>query len=588
MWATIWLWLLVFKEIPAYRIDHWDCSSPKYLHKYSARKACVPEEAPEVAKHKVISLLAHDPIDSATGLKCAVLESTFNFVCGVWGHLKVATVPIIQKPKLVTPSMCETYQDERVYVDPETGQSHPIELDRVNYFALNTRGQLTPSTADVSCTGEDYHSNGVLHKNNLQVKYLQVILETEKFKIKGDMVETESSHLTLPCRASSEKCTTSTGTYLWSMPKQTCNFKVIQTLLMDEIQTTHLLSDSLQILINRTGPISTNCDTQIYGTNLEDVYVAESHVDLPPIKAFTVDISANLLAKLSYFVYQTQKKLTRTNQDNNRQLCELTNGKSSTMTHLHGNFYSFRRGDIIYKVECEPKTSELAELDHCVQDIPIIGGNYVDPVSRVTTNHSSKTPCSMFSNIIETKNGIWVAINPQISVVKKPDHQSLLSSGITTIQDPHLQGLYTATELQAWHNMISFPKYQKALLTTFSVGNCVNEERCTENNPKEDLPVFSLENLKTKISVLNPLDQLKKMIIEHAAYLSFAVLVICAAKFIITLSVCMMTLYSAGPAALCAMLARLCCGPTRHYRKVLHATRVKNRTQFQLEELQAE
>lgn len=575
------LYLIITCELickgKTYQVKYHDCSNPKTIGRYDALEACNGEGKKESSEEKFIQFLAPLKVKDTEGVRCYVKASVLTYFCGAWSHLKVAAVPKISEPRAVTPSQCESMLHERVYRDPMSGQTHAVEMNKQNYFSIINHGMFTTESDNVRCNGVTFTYEQELFQDAIQIQIMQVELTSERYRILDNVIETTSDHLTLPCNPSSESCVTAMGTYIWTVPRTECPFQAIRTLPMKQILGTHLINEENQILVNQTSLVPTSCNGRIYGTNFKDLYLTIDKLDIPPIRSMDLNIETFELAKLSYLTYKIEERMIQQSNDFNTFICTQSAEQTNKLVRWENEKYLFRKADIIYHISCETKTSTIRELEYCTTNIPIEDRNgYVDPTNQAFVNHSSKTLCnSHYPLVIKSLNG-WVKLDPNAIPVAAPANGHLRTMGDFQLDEVNSRGLYTATELENWNRLIAFPAYKQALLARFSVGNCVGSGLCAENHPQENLPRYDIENLvRSASSNLNLLTYINDFIVTNAAYISAAALVLISIKTLINLCIIMMTLYRAGPAAVIVILGRIFCSSTRHYNKMVHASRRK-------------
>ena len=188
--------------------------------------------------------------------------------------------------------------------------------------------------------------------------------------MKGNKIESTSEHITLSCDAPSRECFTTQGTYIWTIEENHCEFEIIQSLPMNSILGTHYINHQHQLLINASEDITTSCGLRIQSTNMNNIFLTldPGAAYLNAVHPEDVDITANILAKVQYELHMLHNRITESNKNQLREICDQQL-QTPKMIHLKDNQFIHRHGDIIYLTKCQLKNGVIAEETTCFEEI---------------------------------------------------------------------------------------------------------------------------------------------------------------------------------------------------------------------------
>ena len=142
-------------------------------------------------------------------------------------------------------------------------------LDKVNVYSLITKGNLMEENDKIVCKGQPMHFKNKLHSNMVELKEYKLLITTETYVVENDVVEVESRHLQLPCKAMTAGCLTGDGTFTYSGKPNLCNLQYIRPVKVKPIMKSYLLDEENQILLNHTGTTKImNCPFQLIKTHI--------------------------------------------------------------------------------------------------------------------------------------------------------------------------------------------------------------------------------------------------------------------------------------------------------------------------------
>ena len=109
------------------------------------------------------------------------------------------------------------------YWYPQTGAGYLAPRGISNLQA----GELKVADDKVGCKGETMRTANGLVDDLMELVEYSVLVKSEDFVAQGQMVESKSDHLELPCKLNSGGCGTGDGTYIFDYVP-TCTLEKIQ------------------------------------------------------------------------------------------------------------------------------------------------------------------------------------------------------------------------------------------------------------------------------------------------------------------------------------------------------------------------
>jgi hypothetical protein len=556
--------VLQIRVSKGYTLSYFDCQRPKTVHKYARNEICQP---PEVSKGqpKQYQIVQEEQVREMEGYSCSMTVSTFVFRCGAWSHLKVALVPEIDHPEPISLTWCNEMTKRRKFKSSASEASHQLELDTVNIISQVERGSLQEVSDRIQCTGEDFHSGNRVHTNVVLMKEYKIILRREKYTTDGKVVEVKSEQISLPCGLKQGGCQTGVSTYLWERPETDCALHLVRPMRAVNVLNTYLLDEDSRILINITGKTRLlGCDRfEVWKTSFPHLYLVEAaNVDLPVLSSGALSLEMESRLVHDYMEYREEERERQTQHAMNNIVCE--NHKHLTRdqpVHIAGDLFSITRGDLVVTFRCANRTAPIANLDRCYDLVPIEhdGIKFVDPATRVLTEHSAQADCNpYFPLTVRADKGIWVQLTPHIRTITPPaEGQPQAVTGHQEHLDLSRHTLYTDKEVNAWEQYLMFPQYHQAIMKTLSWGSCVGDSTCQGGGTAGITPL-SLNNLALEIQEkLDLWNKLRAWIREYGDLLALAVVGYVSFKLLIHATILTLTLLKEGPKAAMALMINL-------------------------------
>lgn len=511
-----------------------------------------------------------------TGYKCKIKESRFRYYCGAFSHLKVAKVPTISHDLPVSTDWCRMLSTHRQFQPPGSSQLFDIAVDQTTFVQVASSGELLVRDDKVGCKGETVHTGNGLVDDILELVEYAVLVESEEYVAQGQMVESKSDHVALPCKLNTQGCETGSGTFLWDYTP-TCTLEKIQSFTGTRVMQTYLVDEEKAILLNITGNSMTpqECGSaKLLTTNYPEIFVAEVQDTLtwPSLHPADLHVSIQERVREDYLAYQLEKKMISVQQTLKSTICQQSvTGTEDVPQKLPTGQYAYRRGDLLYILNCAQKRGAIAELSACYDKIPLDpnGSVWVDPSTRLRSQHSAQLPCSKkFPITLKVAAATWVAITPALVPVAAPDITSLEQSNEISHVDMTASGPYTDAEQKEWEQILEYPAYHRALLKSVTIGSCVETESCSVGASDSSLTRYDISGISTNYQEWNVLSRIDQLVRKYGDYMAALVLMIMAIKALVHLSVLLMAYLQGGTAMALAILLTTCCGASNTLKKI--------------------
>ena len=506
--------------VNGYTYEVIDCMKPSRVNEYQLNSICPKVEVQQSMVEEEMMLLQVESEQVTKGYRCSVTSSTFWLYCGAFSHTKLAKVPSIGDTEDISPEKCEYMSRNQIYTAPD-GTSRKLELNKVNRIEVIPIGSLT-ADANVGCKGESLHINGKIVYNILKMQTFKVIIQEQSYLVKESTIELRSNHAVLPCTASSTKCTTATGTYIW-VPTQDCKLGKIRS-ITGQRRGSWFIDHHKSLIINITGNARQCEDYALKSTNYQGVYIAKpgKYPNLPPVD---VKMEYEIRSKIDFENFINEQRVEAMKGDLYKQICNKVNLiqlRDAELIPLGPELeYGMISGEVVYRIRCEKKTLKIVEKEVCFNKVPVMtsqGEKWTDPVTKILGLHSTHRPCNKRFPLIIKAVENWISINPHISPVATPDIYEI-KLGKFHHEEAGTGGIYTEQEMEAWNQLVVFPEFRRELQNEIATGVCQSSlDNCQvmENGRRYDLDKLSPSGLGT----WNPFDWFKQKIKEYGMYLS--------------------------------------------------------------------
>ena len=576
--------MVLVTPVKSYTLSYIDCLSPNRVQTFDASKICSPlPDNDEISEDISYTIMQQPTTRKVTGFSCSVRRSIYYYKCGVWAHLKVAAVPKVSHPMDLTPTQCRTMATTRNYYYPGNPKPFQLQLNKEIYLEMVTTGELVERENHLSCTGEDVHIGGTLHRDVLILEELRFLIETKEYLVSDEEIEVRDDHVKLPCKYQTLGCTTGQATYIWTQFPNRCKLEIIQTIRPSRTMGTYFVDHSTQFLINTTGTVNLpSCPMTLTRTDHPSIFLAPTSevISLPTVEPTTVDVNLQSHINLNYMAYALEREMDRQDRNTISSACKANHlQESSQPIQLKDDRYGTRRGDVYYSFTCKTKTATILETTNCWTDIPIENGHFVNPVTKQLLFQSTKIPCSKtFPMVVKSDQG-WIELYPHIksrpAPIAKPPQDNLPTFHHT---DYSHGGIYSETELKEWQHTLSFPVFHEATLKAITYGSCVQTGNCPTTSDDDDIQRYDLTHLIPTIEHdLNLLARFKAFLKTNGDLMAFLCLTIIGIKLLSDIILISITTLRAGPAAAAALITSLYLYNRSTYQRILRRHRQRTR-----------
>jgi len=571
------VWVGLGPLVSSYKLSYTDCSTPDNLQAYDLHNSC-DNRRPQPNKATPWIVAQQIVVAERRGWSCSISYSAFTYKCGVWGHLKTATVPQIQHTVTVSAPWCRTLVTSRIFIPPGSTENIPIQPNRVNIIPVQTVGALELKEDKISCTGQELKIGGHLVKDILEVKEFHVTIQEETFLIKDTSVEVQSEHLSLTCKDGETACVTGSSTFIWDPKLPACQLEIVRFIKPVRIGT--LFVDRVnKIILNSTERVYLpNCrNAEILGTSYDGIFLVQDdgnsgYLSKMAPRNLRMDVEVNNLG--SYIMYEAEQMYQQLQGQWLDTMCtQRFYANPGTPIQVDKNRYALLRGQVMYLFTCPTKSSSILESTNCYADVPLDTNppSWVDPRTLLRKNYSSIIPCNPRFPVKILTEGQWLAITPHVvpTIPPLPGPPQLAGDLLVQHEDLARGGVYTTAEQMSWESLISYPTFHHALMEEISLGSCLNNRQCGDiASSAGGVPAYDLTRLLPDTESWNPWENFKKAIYENGAFLSALVLLITAVQWLINLSAMATAMFRGGPAAAVAVLGTLLCSGPRAYVQV--------------------
>ena len=543
----ILLLLLSLRSTSAYTYNYYDCSQPSHIKVFDRLALCQQPPADDLNTPSPLEgwqILQESASHEINGTSCEVRRSTFQGFCGVWGHTKLGGPPTVSATIPVSAREClEMVRTER-FVTSTTPAGWPIRLNEETSFTEMTKGRIWYDNDQVQCEGVTVQLNGQVYLDTVLMNSYQIIVKTNLLLIHQDRLESLYDRLQLPCAPSTGSCVTTHRTYLWDQPRPTCTLAKLKSIQAKRLGATHLISPSEKMLLNLTSPYSNpSCGiTQGFLTNFDSVIAVKASHSLPTAQLDARDVHPDWdwAAALGYVEYSVQQRAHTDLSGIHQSLCELEfHSRFNTPQSLGQDRYILTRGDSYLTFTCKLRTGTILETSECFEEVPLVGGLYVDPVTRLASQHGTPMPCSQYFPLIIQTQAAWLEL-PHLKTRPAPATKSHGSLPEDALEDFSAAILYSTSELQQFYELLSYPAYKTSRMSALLYGDCIHQDHCESPSfPNgSPTPTFDLNRLSSTLTNLEHSWWARWVGFMAAGgnYLSLAALLIFGAQFTIYLA----------------------------------------------------
>ena len=513
------------------KLKAYDCSKPVKIKNYMINQETCTSKLNISKPEKLVNatLLQKVEIHEQIGYRCAAQVSRWNLVCTqslVANHQRLATVPVIEVPELMTAEQCRRIVTTKQYIGPD-GKGYRLLVGGSRVLTFNLRGKNEVSGHSVYCEGERARIGGNIIDGVLTLEQVKIKVEKVTMMFKKHTIAVKEKHEILNCfRSSQDYCEQATGTYIWQNMEQK-PYEIIQ-------KTTGTIQSGTNIFISHHNKIRLVLKGQkeysgilMKRTNFKNIVLAIDSIEelgFEEIKGNKVKINAWVAARDDYIMYSLEEKLKKVYSISKNTECLNTQQIAMAQLAMHsasvenlnylqikGETFGVIVGESIFQFECNEIIVSPRETNSCFRELPVTynGLNYfLEPVSRLLTSQASQVPCtSTLPAKYQTIGGAWIATAPRLYITTnpKPSLQSSLTAFNISHEDMSQGGLYTEQQLEEFVKLIQYPRLRHHIRNELVDNLCMdnNHELCRQiqstmgSSWLSEKPVF---NLKQRIT----------------------------------------------------------------------------------------
>lgn len=565
-----------------------DCKKPLRIHQYDVTQLCRFSNQTSTKKEKYNILVPRREI-RMKGFHCSIRKSKFTLYCGAFSHNKFLEPPEIDVPEHVSIDLCHSLVSSNRYVIQPSGIVIHAAMNTETIQTVDELGTIHTSN-NVKCEGEELKVNGNVVESVLQLAQYRIKLTREEFVQVGDQVESLSQHYKLPktCGAGTRGCVVSEGTFIWREPENRCRFALAKEGAELETEGDHLVghNEKIRLKLESDVMLTNFCPTgTLWYTNNPNIMLSKTK-GFPAMEPSDVDIFTYVQARADYLQYNIERDRASLKNYIKAKVCQSEYAKVQHQVAPLQGYQTLRKGDVIYVFSCSKKNGRVTALEQCYNKIPIEGGLFIDPITKIASEHAVPTECNqIFPMVIKTKSG-WISITNVIKPIGAPEQMQLEEA--TEEHDSQISaGIYTPEEQQAWESLITLGSFKEATIEEISLGVCRQRGNCALQSGSQ-YSSYNLQNLVDKLDpVLSVKEHINQWLQNHIGWLCFSVLLLWAIQAAIGLGVVCHTIFINGlRAGIATLYILLCFVPYNLQRARRNAMKSRRRHEREIAECQ--
>ena len=245
----------MLRETQGYKVDFYDYRSPTRMEKFARPTACdVLPAAEEQLLGTTIEVLTEATTREISGWSCKLITSEWRYGCGIFSHLKLASVPHLMRHAQLSLAECRRMIRWLKYTLQGRVKGLPLQFNMWNYFSVTGSGDLEAYPDHVECQGEETRNGDKQPEDEIVLLELWILLRDEHFLAKHGRIESRAEHLQLPCTVRESSCQTSRKTYVWEHTACGCQLHRICTIAPNQTKGTWLVDHHHQLLLSVPHP----------------------------------------------------------------------------------------------------------------------------------------------------------------------------------------------------------------------------------------------------------------------------------------------------------------------------------------------
>ena len=566
-------------EVKMYRVKYRDCSSPTEIKRLNIYKTCELNEVND-DKSERYAILQQMRNQVLNGYKCKVLRSQWLMMCGAFSHERMIEVPEIEIVQATSANNCENMVNTNTFIS-SYGTTHGVAMNTETVFRVNELGMThTESSGKIWCQGQQLKIGDTVVNDVLVMSQYRITLEKEEYLISSTQaqtlhqVEATFDHVKLPksCTAAAGGCVTRDWTYVWDPAPMKCPLMKVQEGTFAH-ENGYLVDHQLKLLFKVTGENSglPGCPPG------KLMYTEQRGIVLSKVKGYPwidrqLDIATWSDQKDDYIVYTMERTAGKLENSIEKRLCnskfaELSDS-STQVIPMEKDRFARRMGDLLYIFKCPEKVGKVAPMKNaCMNKVPLEGGLYMNPFTRIASKHASKMDCSShFPLTILSEDG-WITISDTVQPAIAPRDMKLLDEKVEH-ENMKAGGIYRPEALSQFEDILEYGNFHQATLETLGYGICRKEGGpcvTAEHSQSRSAPIYDLTKLTERIeNEFSVFGQIDEWITKYGGYLALINILGWTAQFLIAAGMVMVTTMKDGLAAgIAAIYAVLCFLPNQ-------------------------
>ena len=502
-------------------------------------------------------------------------------MCGAFSHERMIQVPEIEIVQSTSANQCENMVNTNTFIS-KYGTTHGVAMNTETVFSVNELGMThTESSGKIWCQGQQLKIGETVVNDVLVMSQYRITLEKEEYLSSSPQaqtlhqVEATFDHVKLPksCTAAAGGCVTRDWTYIWDPAPITCPLMKVQEGTFVH-ENGYLVDHELKLLFKTSGENSglPGCPPgKLIYTEQRGIVLSKNN-GYPWIDR-QLDLATWSDQKDDYIVYTLERAAGKLENNIEKRLCnskfaELSDSATQVIPMSKDRFAK-RLGDILFVFKCPEKLGKVAPMKNaCINKVPLEGGLYMNPFTRIASKHASKIDCSSHFPLTVLSEDGWITISDTIQPAIAPREMKLLDEKVEH-ENMKTGGIYRPEALSQFEDILEYGSFHEATLETLGYGICRKEggpcASSVGHSQSMSAPIYDLTKLTEKIeNEFSVFSQIDAWITKYGGYLALINIIGWTAQLLIAAGMVMVTTMKDGLAAgIAAIYAVLCFLPNQ-------------------------
>lgn len=471
-------------------------------------------------KDEMFQLLVSEPVETADGFRCEILESRQVSYCGNYDHQTLlAKFDYFDVPKPPTLEQCQRMWDKRKF-KLEDGNDVDLEIGTTVANFQRVGRTWASGTSEVECQGSNFREGAFEMSDVIVDISLKIKIFQEKVRQSAGKTVAQSDGLGLPCDIHKDVCITGEATVMWTADWEFCplaHSKDVKGVVVTDTAGDKVFMSTDGSLVRLVLQYQeSHCNRMVWATNYPNLFLAP----LPHSKPFTraVDPTAMSISTYvnnrddylySYLVDQIDKELSSVLQHDCEQRIKRTkqdyflkHAHPGIITYTLGNgTFATAAGEVLYFYQCLRVKVKALEESLCYSDLPVqrlpgevqrgqvigqdrvkrdLGKNgtamgkmeFMEPHTRRLLSFSVEVPCvKTFPSKYRLSAGKWITVDPHVRQAPMPrpmDAPVEIVASLMRELDMSHGGIYDAEALEQMEVFFGMPLLKEAMMTRLS------------------------------------------------------------------------------------------------------------------------